>query len=106
MQINFFLVFKTYRLYFIIFLKEFFFKLLVSKDVEFNEKLHDILKINIYSVPFLYLIKNLKKPCLGTVKIIFVIFFDRKLFMSKFGTKSLLLKRRIDWYIKLSCLFN
>ncbi len=45
MQMDFFLVFKMWAILkdFMIFLNEFFFQtILVSKDVEFNEKLHDI----------------------------------------------------------------
>ncbi len=50
-----------------------------------------------------FVIKKLKIPCFGTEKIIFVIFFDIENFsLSNFGTNSLLLKIRIDWYIKLS----
>jgi len=41
---------------------------MLSKDVEFNEKLHDKQKINIYSVALLYLTKNLKKTCFWDCK--------------------------------------
>jgi hypothetical protein len=50
-----------------------FFQTISVSDVEFNEKFD-------------------KNPC----------FFIENLSYSNFGTKSLLLKRRIDWYIKLS----
>ena len=50
----------------------FFFKSIVSKDIDFNRKLH---------APLLYFTKNLSKPFFGILKLFFVIFFDMKLIL-------------------------
>jgi len=82
-----------------IFFKRIFFQtILVSKDVEFNEKLHKHLLCF-----FVIFDKKPYKIPLWSCKYNFRnIFLIENLSDSNFGTNSFLLKRRIDWYINLS----